>query len=254
MSDSTGFIVLGPYRSGTSVTAQVLHALGVNFGPKRHLIPAHDWNPGGHFERVDINNANDALIQSIGKTLADPGDPKELAERADRTAFRLADMSWTRKPGMWGIKDPRLCATLLAWLESGILDRNRIKIVHVRRQIAGAVKSAMQCPPVRSFCDGTDGGARRMLEGYAELAQWHVATLKLPVFTLDYEQLLKEPQASVQELAAFIGVSRDRQIRRATRIIGKGHGRFSLQMERLFIRGPKRLFRFMLGQDSLHWR
>jgi hypothetical protein len=251
MADSTGIIVLGPYRSGTSVTAQVLRALGVDFGPKRYLVPAHDWNPGGHYERVDVNDANDALIRSAGKTLADPGDPADLVEKGDRASFQLADMSWKEKRGIWGIKDPRMCATLLAWLEAGIVDRKNIKIIHVRRGIKSAVKSAMLCPPVRNFCDGTEAGAERMLQKYATLAQWHVDTLGIETLGFDYERLIQQPQAVVVEIAQFLGVTRPNQIRKATQLIGKGKGRFALQMERYFIRGPIRVIRYFTGHSPL---
>jgi hypothetical protein len=251
MPDSMGIIVLGPYRSGTSVTAQVLHALGVNFGPKRYLIPAHDWNPGGMYERIDINDANDALIRSAGKTLADPGDPNLLVEKGDRESFKLADMSWMQRGNLWGVKDPRLCLTLLAWLEAGIFDRKRLKIIHVRRGIEAAVRSAMLCPPVRNFCDGTETGAARMLNKYAEMAQWHVDTLDIPAISFDYERLIKQPLEVVAEMAQFIGVNDPKVIRKATRIIGKGNGRLNLQLERLFIRGPIRAFRFLTGRGPL---
>jgi hypothetical protein len=251
MPNSNGVIVLGPYRSGTSVTAQVLHKMGVDFGPKRYLIPAHDWNPGGFFERKDINDANDALIRSIGRTLADPGDPRELAERGDKNAFQLADMGWQQRTGCWGIKDPRLCCTLLAWLEAGVIPRESIKIIHVKRAIAPAVKSAMLCPPVRNFCDGTEAGCEKMLSRYAELAQWHVDTLGLPTISFDYERLIKEPQAVVEEMAHFVGITSPSKIKKGVGMIGKGKGRWALQLERYLIRGPRRVFRFLTGRGSL---
>ncbi len=251
MEDSRGIIVLGPYRSGTSATAQVLHKFGVDFGPKRYLIPAHDWNPGGFFERQDINDANDALIRSIGRNLADPGDPRELAEKGNRRSFDLADLSWQKCRGFWGIKDPRLCATLLAWLDAGVLDRRQLKIVHVRRGLAAAVKSAMLCPPVRSFCDGTEGGAERMLARYAELAEWHVQTLGLPTLSFDYERLIQEPQSVVEQMAEFVGESSRSRVRQGVRMIGKDKGRWSLAWQRFFIRGPRRVFRFLIGQGPL---
>jgi hypothetical protein len=251
MADSIGVIVLGPYRSGTSVTAQVLRALGVDFGPKRYLVPAHDWNPGGHYERVDFNNANEAFILSAGATIADPGDPIELAKKGDPSKFEIADLRWKERPGFWGVKDPRLCATLLAWLESGLVDRDKIKIVHVRRGVKAAVKSAMLCPPVRNMCDGTESGAERMLQKYADLAQWHVDTLKLPTLTFDYEQLIRQPQSTVQQIAQHLGVSDPGKIRKATALIGKGKGRFGLTIERLFVRGPIRVFKFLTGHGSL---
>jgi hypothetical protein len=52
-------------------------------------------------------------------------------------------------------------------------------------------------------------------------------------------------------MAQFIGVNDPKVIRKATRIIGKGNGRLNLQLERLFIRGPIRAFRFLTGRGPL---
>jgi hypothetical protein len=249
MANTRGIIVLGPYRSGTSVTAQVLSALGVDFGPQRHFVPASEHNPGGFFERKDINAANEALIASAGTSLADPGDPVELAKRCDANAFNIADMRWLSSSPMWGLKDPRMCATLLAWIERGALDKNQLRIVHVRRKLASAVKSSMAFESIRNFCDGTEAGVRAMLDLYAKQAQWHVDTLGRPTVTIDYEQLTGEPDTVVAKLAEFLEVRDPKLLRRARNTIGKGKGRFALQLERYLIRAPRRLFYLLTGRN-----
>jgi hypothetical protein len=249
MAHSSGIIVLGPYRSGTSVTSQVLSALGVDFGPRKQFVPASHHNPGGFFERKDINAANEALIASAGSTLANPGDPRDLAKLCDAKVFEIAEMSWRSTVPMWGIKDPRMCATLLAWIERGVLNPDGLRIVYVRRKLEGAVRSSMSFESIRNFCDGTEAGVRGMLDRYAQLAQWHVETLGLPALTVDYEQLTKDPDAVVAQLAEFLGVRDARRIQRAKKLIGKGKGRFALQLERYFVRAPKRLFYFLTGRN-----
>jgi hypothetical protein len=247
---ATGVIVLGPYRSGTSVTAQVLSALGVDFGPKRHFVPASRNNPGGFFERIDINQANEALLESAGESLGYPGDPREIAAKANICTLDGADMSWRRPGKYWGVKDPRLCATLLTWIESGRMERNNLRIIHVRRELEPAVRSSMIFASIRNFCDGTETGVRKMLARYAELAQWHIDTLNLPTLAFDYEQLLREPETVVRQLAEFLGVTSPAKIRRATRIIGKGKGTVALQIERYLIRAPRRLFYLLTGRNK----
>jgi hypothetical protein len=249
LTGSTTVIVLGPYRSGTSVTAQVLSALGVDFGPKRHFVPASHHNPGGFFERKDINAANEALIESAGVTLANPGDPRELAKRCSAEALKIADMSWRNASPMWGIKDPRMCSTLLAWIERGVLDKDRLQIVHVRRNLDGALRSSMAFASIRNFCDGTEAGVRAMLDLYAKQAQWHVDTLGVPTLSIDYEKLTGEPDAVVAQLAEFLHIHDARRIRRAKQLIGKGKGRFALQLERFFIRAPRRLWYLLTGRN-----
>jgi hypothetical protein len=129
------------------------------------------------------------------------------------------------------------------------MDRNRLRIVLVRRGLEGAVRSSMSFVSILNFCDGTEEGVRKMLSRYAELAQWHVDTLKVPAFTVDYEALLKEPDSIVRQLADFLGVTDTARIRRATRIIGKGKGMFALQLERYLVRGPRRLFYLLTGRN-----
>ncbi|HEX3599576.1 MAG TPA: sulfotransferase [Lacipirellulaceae bacterium] len=249
-SSATGVIVLGPYRSGTSVTSQVLSALGVDFGPKRYFVPASQNNPGGFYERVDINQANELLLESGGQSLAYPGDPRELSKHADIHMLDGANMNWRRANHYWGVKDPRFCATLFTWIDSGRMDRNNLRIVHVRRKLEPAVRSSMTFSSIRNFCDGTEASVRKMLDRYAELAQWHVDELQLPTFAFDYERLVKEPELVVQQLADFLSVTSPTKLRRAIRIIGKGKGMFALQLERYLIRAPRRVFYFLTGRNK----
>jgi hypothetical protein len=139
---------------------------------------------------------------------------------------------------------------LLTWIESGRMERNNLRIVHVRRELEPAVRSSMSFVSIRNFCDGTETGVRKMLARYAELAQWHVDTLNLPTFAFDYERLLREPEPVVRQLAEFLGVTNAAQIRRATRIIGKGKGMFALQIERYLIRAPRRLFYLLTRRNK----
>lgn len=246
---ATGVIVLGPYRSGTSVTSQVLSALGVDFGPKKYFVPASHNNPGGFYERIDINQANEALLKSAGESMAYPGDPSEIAKKADARTLDGANMQWRGNGRFWGVKDPRMCATLLAWIESGRIDRENLRLVHVRRRLEPAVRSAMSFESVRNFCDGSEEGVRKMLDRYAELAQWHVDQLQLPTYAFDYERLIREPEPVVREIAEFLNVTDTSSIRRATQIIGKGKGMAALQFERYFIRAPRRIFYLLTGRN-----
>jgi len=247
LQTSGGVIVLGPYRSGTSVTAKVLSVLGVNFGPVTELVPPSPKNPGGFYERRDINAANTALIESAGATLAEPGDPRQLARCADFATLQSADMRWTRKPGIWGIKDPRMCATLLAWIEAGVLDRGSLRIVHVLRDLESTVRSGLDFKAIREYCDGSEAGIRAMTGRYIELADWHVQQLGVPALELKYESLISQPEETVGQLARFIGVTHPRRIRKATKVIGKNRGMQTANLRRFLIRVMRRLKRILSG-------
>src|SRR5581483_7497589 len=66
MSDPTIICVLGMHRSGTSMVAQVLHALGLDLGPEEHLMRPSSANPTGHWENEPITELNDALLERLG--------------------------------------------------------------------------------------------------------------------------------------------------------------------------------------------
>ena len=178
-----------------------------------------------------------------------PGDPRDLAAKADPSVLNGAEMNWRSAGRYWGVKDPRFCATLLTWIESGRMDPSALRIVHVRRKLEGAVKSSMSFVSIRNYCDGTEESVRKMLARYAELAEWHVQELGLPTITFEYDELLKQPESVVQRLAGFLGVTDPAKIRRATRVIGKGRGMFALQLERYLIRAPRRLFNLLAGRN-----
>lgn len=102
-------IVLGPYRSGTSLVSQVIETLGVDFGPNPERIATNRFNPGGYLERGDLNEINRRLITSAGRSLGDPGDPETLTRHADRTILDGVTFPWPAHKPLWGLKDPRFC-------------------------------------------------------------------------------------------------------------------------------------------------
>lgn len=57
-------VVLGAHRSGTSVTAGLLHLLGVSMGPR--LREADDKNPTGYFEDQEFLALNDDILMAAG--------------------------------------------------------------------------------------------------------------------------------------------------------------------------------------------
>jgi hypothetical protein len=105
MPAATTVIILGPYRSGTSLTACVLHELGVTFGPRQGMVPADQRNPSGYFERDDINAANTALIESAGGTLGEPGAPETIAANGNLNTLASLDLRWLHDSALTGIKD-----------------------------------------------------------------------------------------------------------------------------------------------------
>lgn len=220
--------MLGPYRSGTSVTSRVLHRLGVNFGPEDEMFKGDGHNPGGYYERADINRANTEFIQSAGSTLADPGNPPDLSRNGNPDHLTTLNLAWRGETEMWGLKDPRMCATLRAWLDCGLLDPARTRIVCLQRDPAQITRSVLEFPQVRDYCDGTPEGAREMVDRYLSLVEWNATHCGLPVFQLNYERLISDAIGATSDLAAFLGVNDAQKIRSAAAEIGKRRSLFRL--------------------------
>ena len=112
-------IVLGMHRSGTSVVARILNLLGCHFGPESLAVGGNDENPKGFWERLDVVELNDSMLQAACAAWHCPlwFDPLALGEeevaRFTLTAGPILRDLDVHKP--WFIKDPRLCVTLPLW-------------------------------------------------------------------------------------------------------------------------------------------
>lgn len=105
-------IVAGFHRSGTSLTANLLHDAGLHLGDE--LLGAHESNPYGHYEDVEV-------IQFHNRLLANAGTDWQ-ASRFFLPTVDTADWSWLAEYGIrksrypaWGVKDPRICLFLPEW-------------------------------------------------------------------------------------------------------------------------------------------
>lgn len=114
-------LILGMHRSGTSALANLLSTLGVDFG--RNLIPASPANELGFFEKAEIVDANERLLQALG--LEDANDPRPLPRdwrdysacgpiRRDVLAILRADFDGVP---LWAVKDPRICRLVPFWID-----------------------------------------------------------------------------------------------------------------------------------------
>jgi hypothetical protein len=117
-------VVLGMHRSGTSLLSNVLHYLGVDMADETDR--ATDRNPNGYWERPDLFQLQDELLEAIGRPLTNPShclpmppgwwrDKKVLPFRT-RLREYLEDHR-ARDSGWWGFKDPRTCRLLPLWLQ-----------------------------------------------------------------------------------------------------------------------------------------
>lgn len=116
-------IVLGMHRSGTSMVTRLVNMMGAYFGAEGMSIGYNRENPKGFWERRDVLNLNDSLLQHHGCNWHRlSGWP---LQGISHTA--VADLPPPLRHGMkstilemdafrpFVVKDPRLCLTLPYW-------------------------------------------------------------------------------------------------------------------------------------------
>ncbi len=120
-------LILGSGRSGTSLTMQILAALGLRTGID--LIPANASNPRGFYEDRAIVRLHADLLRALGTPLYAPLPSDWLHTAVARTTrdalVRLLRQRLTLIDGLYGIKDPRLSALYPLWLD--VFERLRLQ-------------------------------------------------------------------------------------------------------------------------------
>ena len=115
-------VVLGMHRSGTSLCSNILSILGLDMAD---LVHQKVDAPKGHWERQEIVNAHDRILQLLGRDYYSPvhahafapgwwANPAVRVVRDELTVWlrqRIGDSP------RFGFKDPRTCRMLPMWKE-----------------------------------------------------------------------------------------------------------------------------------------
>jgi GT2 family glycosyltransferase/glycosyltransferase involved in cell wall biosynthesis len=117
--NSTGLIVLGMHRSGTSLLTRLLSLSGAWLGEEEEISAKGDDNPTGFWENSSVKSINQCLLEAVGSDWDDtshfdlwsvpPGIDTFLRQQAMGVTNRL------RQHRIWAVKDPRLCLVLPWW-------------------------------------------------------------------------------------------------------------------------------------------
>ncbi len=116
---STGIVVAGMHRSGTSAIVRVLNLLGVDVPAA--LYPARPDNPVGYWEPLQVVEAHEEFLAAIGSSFDDISRLPEGALRGD-SARALEDRlvpileSEFADSRQFVVKDPRLCRLVPIWI------------------------------------------------------------------------------------------------------------------------------------------
>lgn len=134
------FLVLGPPRSGTSLAAGIIHALGVPMGewiddpvePRWDFATANEWNPKGFFEDASFSNW-------CRKWTGGWPWPNRDVEPSSSDMEELVDLVRRRseKAKDWGVK----CAALAYALPQFLKVCPDVRPVYCWREPSAAMKS-----------------------------------------------------------------------------------------------------------------
>lgn len=139
-------VLTGMHRSGTSLAALAMQALGADFGPPAHLYGADDWNANGYLERVEAVDLNSRAITGFARTekrsaavmsqltyLRMPST-RTIDRRLDTMSAEIASVSASLNSLV--VKDPRFCLTFGGWRRHGDIDGLAVALRHPSASVA----------------------------------------------------------------------------------------------------------------------
>ncbi|MFH1632350.1 MAG: sulfotransferase [bacterium] len=191
-------IVLGMARSGTSMTAGILHMMGVNMGSDIHC---GGWNPRGDFEDLEFRNLNFRIFDSLGAhfyqnppTITDIIQTKHLFENEVRQLVK--GKSSIDRP--WGWKDPLTCMTI----EIILPHLTNPYFVCVSRNPEGIATSLQRHAKLDYEY------AKSLANQYIhEIDSFKNRHPELPFLDIEFEKIINSPIATAAALADFLKIN-----------------------------------------------
>jgi hypothetical protein len=198
-------LVLGMHRSGTSLCANVLHALGINMAEDANRSPD---NQRGHWERPQINYLNDSVFAAFNRRWNDYAHVLSLPE------------GWCLSPQVRAIQ-----ADIVGWLRPNLLAQPRFGFKDPRTArllpLWQAVFADMGIDPVYVFCVRDPAqvarsvAARDRMEREQSEYRWLIYNAdaiagvgNARVCIIPYEDWFAAPDLTVRRLAQFVGAPR----------------------------------------------
>jgi hypothetical protein len=188
--------VVGMHRSGTSATAGMLIAMGLD-GPRgEDLVVATESNQRGHWESEAVNVINADVLSSIGASTYAPAVPGQGWEHAGSLdELRRQARNWYGDTSLGRpvvLKDPRLCLTLPFWrtVEAPVA---AIFVLRDPLQVAASLQARDELTILLGLAlfDRYVRSAACVLEG-------------LPTLVVEYDSLLSDPGKSWDAVVDFL--------------------------------------------------
>lgn len=194
-------IVLGIYRSGTSLIAGILAKLGIDMG--RHENLSHPTkNPKGFFECLDSIDLCEKLRKVCGRNAYDIDKDSYKLIVDDKIVKDYIDKRNVKD--IWGVKDPKMLPFF--YLFEKYLDNPYI--IFIRRNKDSVIKSWKSIKPtMANMVENAYNNHLEMMDEY----KLEVIGQKIPFLEIDYSQHIDNPKESAQKIADFIGVENNQE-------------------------------------------
>lgn len=195
MIDTTGIIVLGMHRSGTSALTRVLNLLGAAVSD--NLLPPAGDNPRGFWEPQRIMHLHEAVFRHFGRSWKNPLPLPDGWEDNPKVQHALEwaieKEKFFREP-LWVMKDPRLCILLPMW-KRHIPDMRCVRIYR----------------PIEEVLASLDAREPNSTTNWNTLYQDYNRHLRqnsqnLPCVGLDFNELLTEWRSFAEIIAEDLGI------------------------------------------------
>lgn len=191
-------VVLGMHRSGTSMVASVIEALGVNMGDD--LLPPGHGNPLGFYEDVEFMRLNDKILRTAGGNWAEPPARYMIIDAGDKYQAEIDDLIAKREHRgvMWGWKDPRTALTADLFLPK-LLDP---MLVFVRRNRRDIIRSLIARKDPYFFDEKLAG---LIADEYEDRIN-RLRRLGMRMLDVSYELTVLHPEESTRRISRFLGL------------------------------------------------
>ncbi len=247
-------VVLGVHRSGTSLAARLLEALGIRLGGP--LLPGHRDNPEGFWEHQGIITATRRLEEALGVnpfrgTRMAPPEGAWWTEEACREPFEQLRALLTEEcagDGVFGFKDPRSLLLLPMW-----------KALFAALDLAPRYVLALRHPGATARSMQARAGIRPRHGQLLWVEHWryglrHLSTA--PHAVVSFERWFEAPAAQLATLAAGLGIADARRAEveaRLAELVRPGRVHHSAGAEDPLLPQAQTLYASLSRADAASW-
>ncbi len=191
-------VVLGPARSGTSITSGILHLSGVNMGDR--MTGPHRLDAKGNFENLLFERINNMILVAAGGSwhvLPAEKAIKDIEKQVSDEIEALIEMESSR---LWGFKDPRTCATFPVY-KKHITNPHFIVCQRTHEHIVSSVRNYAE--HINVPIQDPDGLVKENYKRIESIVKGEKS------ITIQYEDYFPDPKPQIKKLLKFLEIEAD---------------------------------------------